>query len=142
MTWFNSCCGNFYTFFTLIIRSLLLFSYKNIILPKHFNKNFIYLDDLYNIFNFFFLEITITSHACQDEKRFYDLLKWKQMLIEKVVATSCYFFVGLDITISSKTCLCFLEHQLLYSIAIITSQECSCDSKEILLIIIVVQIGP
>ena len=101
MAWFNSCCDNFYTFFTLIIRSLLSFSYKNIILPKYFNKNFIYLDDLYNIFNFFFLEITITSHTCQGDERFYDnFLKWKQMLIEKVAANCSHFFVSLDINIS------------------------------------------
>ena len=40
-------------------------------------------------------------HACQDDKRFYNnLLKLKQMLIEKVEATCFYFFVSLGITIS------------------------------------------
>ena len=55
MAWFNSCCANFYNFFTLIIRSLLLFSYKKIILWKHFNKNFIYLDDLFDTFLIIFI---------------------------------------------------------------------------------------
>ena len=70
------------------------------ILPKHFNKNFIYLDDLYNMFNFLFLEITITSHACQDDESFYNFLKWKKLPIEKVVATCYHFFFSLGIAIS------------------------------------------
>ena len=73
----------------------------NIILSKYFSETFIYMNDLHNIFNLFFLEIMITSHACQNDEKFYkNLLKWKQMLIENAVATSCHFVVSLGIIIS------------------------------------------
>ena len=52
------------------------------------------------IYCFLFLEIMITSHTCQDDERFYKtLLKWKQILIENIVAPPCHFFVSLGIII-------------------------------------------
>lgn len=44
---------------------------QNIVLSKHFNKNFIYLDHLYNKFNPFLPRITIMCNASQVDKKYY-----------------------------------------------------------------------